>query len=67
MLTSRIKTNTNKSSEYYGEGSIKLSILHTRQLHQCRSLNSDIFRIHITNESQWHCGSPLKDSNHYVK
>ena len=46
---------------------MKLSIRHTRLRNQCRSLNSDIFRIHITNDSQWHCGSSFKDSNHYVK
>ena len=46
---------------------MKLSIRHTRLRNQCRSLNSDIFRIHITNDSQWHCGSSFIDSNHYVK
>ena len=66
MFQSRIKENAIKSPEYYGEGSRKLSILHARLRHQCRSLNSDIFRINITHDSQWQCGSPFKDSNHYI-
>jgi hypothetical protein len=29
-------------------------------------LNSDLFRINITNDSKWQCGSPFKDSIHYI-
>jgi len=47
---SRIKENTGKSPEYYGEGSRKLSILHARLRHQCSSLNSDLYRI---NNYKW--------------
>jgi len=63
---SRIKENTIKSPEYYGEGFRKLSILHARLRHQYSSLNSDIFRINITNDSKWQCGSPFEDSIHYI-
>ena len=63
---SRIKENTIKSPEYYGEGSKRLSILHDRLRHQCSSLNSNLFRINITNESKWLCGSPFEDSIHYI-
>jgi hypothetical protein len=66
MFTSRIKYNTNKSPEYYGEGSRKLSILHTRLSHQCSSLNSDLFRINITNDSKCKCGALFEDSIHYL-
>jgi hypothetical protein len=47
---SRIKEKTVKSPEYHGEGSRKLSILHARLRHQCSSLNSDLYRINITND-----------------
>ena len=55
-----------KSPAYYGEGSRKLSILYARLRHQCSSLNSDLFRIHITNDSKWQCGSRFEDSVHYI-
>ena len=58
--------HTIKSLAYYGEESRKLSILHARLRHQCSSLNSDIFRINITNDSKWQCGSPFEDSIHYI-
>jgi hypothetical protein len=31
----------------------KLSMLYARLRHQYRSLDSDVFRIHITNDSKW--------------
>ena len=49
FFKSRIKEKTVKSPEYYGEGSRKLSIRHARLRHQCSSLNSDLYRINITN------------------
>ena len=66
MFKSRIKSNTNKSPEFYREGSKKLSILHARLRHQCSSLNSDLFRINITNDSKWQCGSLFGDPIHYI-
>ena len=54
---SRIKEKTVKSPEYYGEGSSKLSILHARLRHQCSSLNSDLYRINITNDPKCQCGA----------
>ena len=54
MLKSRIKSNTIKSSEYYGEWSRKLKMIHARLRHQCSSLNSDLFRIYITNDPKCH-------------
>jgi hypothetical protein len=66
MFKSTIKYNTIKSSEYYGELSRKLKILHARLRHQCSSLNSDSFRMHITNDSKWQCCSPFEDSIHYI-
>ena len=63
---SRIKEKTVKSPEYYGEGSRKLSILHARLRHQCSSLNSDLYRINITNDPKCQCGSPYEDSIHYL-
>ena len=50
-----------KSPEYYGEGSRKLSILHARLPHQCSSLNSDLYRINITNDPKCQCGAPYED------
>ena len=35
---------------------------HARLRNQCSSLNSDLFRINITNDSKWQCGSPFEDS-----
>jgi hypothetical protein len=29
-------------------------------------LNSDLFRINITNDSKWQCGSPFEDAIHYI-
>jgi hypothetical protein len=66
-VKSRIKEKTVKSPEYYGEGSRKLSILHARLRHQCSSLNSDLYRINITNDPKCQCGAPYKDSIHYLK
>lgn len=65
---SRIKENTIKSPEYYGEGSRNLSILHVhaRLRYQCSPLNSDIFLINSTNDSKWQCGSPFEDPIHYI-
>ena len=62
MFKSTIKSNTIKSPEYYGEWSRKLKTHHARLRHQCGSLNSDLFRINITNDSKWQCGSPFEDS-----
>jgi hypothetical protein len=50
----------------YGEGSRKLSILHARLRHQCNSLNSDLYRINITNDPKCQCGAPYEDSIHYL-
>ena len=47
---SRIKENTIKSSEYYGEGTRKLSMLHAKLRHQFSSMNYDLFRINFTND-----------------
>jgi hypothetical protein len=52
--------------EYCGEWSRKLKIHHARLRHQCSSLNSDLFRINITNDSKWQCGSPFEDSIQYI-
>jgi hypothetical protein len=57
MFKSRIKENTIKSPEYYGEGSRKLSIFHARLRHQCSSLNSDLYRINITSDPKFQCGT----------
>jgi len=66
MFKSMIKKNVIKSPEYYGEGSIELSILHARLRHQYSSMNSDLFHINITNVSKWQSGSPFEDSIHYI-
>jgi hypothetical protein len=60
-----LKKKTVKSLEYYGEGSRKLSILHARLRHQCSSLNSDLYRINITNDPQCQCSATFEDSAHY--
>ena len=51
---------------YYGEGLKKLSILHARLRHQCSSLNSDLYRINITNDPKCQCGAPFEDSINYL-
>jgi hypothetical protein len=48
---------TVNSPEYYGEGSRKQSILHARLRHQCSSLNSDLYRMNITNHPKCQCES----------
>jgi hypothetical protein len=58
--------NTTTSPEYYSEGSRKLSMLHSRLRHQCSSLNSDLYRINITNDPKCQCGAPYEDSIHYL-
>ena len=57
VLNLELKKKTVKSPEYYGEGSRKLSILHARLRHQCSSLNSDLYRINITNDLKCLCGA----------
>jgi len=49
MFKSRIEKNAIKSSEYYGEGSIELSILLARLRHQ---YSSDLLHLNITNDSK---------------
>ena len=66
LFKSRINEKTVKSPEYYGEGSRKQSILHARLRHQCSSLNSDLYRINITNDRKCQCGAPYEDSIHYL-
>jgi hypothetical protein len=51
---------------YYGERLKKLSILHARLRHQCSSLNSDLYRINITNDPKCQCGAPFEDSINYL-
>ena len=51
---------------HFSEGSRKLSILHARLRHQCSSLNSDLYRINITNDPKCQCGAPYEDSIHYL-
>jgi len=66
---SRIKENIVRFPQYYGvqyEGSRKLSILHARLRHQCSSLNSDLYRINITNDPKCQCGAPYEDSTYYL-
>ena len=64
---SRINKQTVKSRSIMpGEGSRKLSILHARLPHQCSSLNSDLYRINITNDPKCQCGAPFVDSTHYL-
>ena len=57
---SRIKENTIKSREFYGEGSIKLSMIHARPRHYCSSLNSDLFRIYTKHVLQMTQNANLK-------
>jgi hypothetical protein len=35
---------------YYGEGSRKFYILHSRLRHQCSSLNADLTKIHVVDD-----------------
>ena len=58
---SRIKESPIKSTEYYSEGSTNLSILYTRLRCQCRSLNSDLFHINITNDPKCQWGAAFAD------
>lgn len=61
----QIKTDIVKAPLYYGTGTRKLSILHTRLRHQCSSLNADLARIHVVNNPMCSCGSPYEDAIHY--
>ena len=63
---SRIDEKTVTSTEYYGEGSRKLCILHARLRHQFCSLNSDLYLLSITNDPNCQCGAPFEDSTHYI-
>ena len=67
VLNLELKKKTVRSLEYYGEGSRKLSILHARLRHQYSSLNSDLYRINITNDPKCQCGAPYEDSIHYLR
>jgi hypothetical protein len=66
VLNLELKKKLLNPPEYYGEGTRKLSILHARLRHQCSSLNSDLYRIYITNDHKCQCGAPYEDLIHYL-
>ena len=43
-----------------------LQNVHARLRHQCSSLNSDLYRINITNDPKCQYGAPYEDSIHYL-
>lgn len=65
LFKKRIKTESLKAPEYYGEGPRKLNILHTRLRYQCSSLNADLKRINVINDPKCSCGSPYEDAFHF--
>ena len=54
-----------KAPEYYGEGSRRLNILHTRLRYHCSSLNADLKRINVVTSPKCSCGSPCEDAYHF--
>ena len=50
---------------YYGEGSRKFNILHTRLRHQCSSLKADLTKIHVVDDPKFSCGSPIEDAIYF--
>ena len=63
---SRIRKRAVRSTECCGEGSRKLGMLHARLQHQCSSLNSDLYRINITDDPGYQSGAPCEDPIHYL-
>ena len=63
-----LKTNPNSSSVpgYFLVGDRKLNILHTRLRRKCSSLNSDLFRVNITNLPHCLCGNLNENAAHYL-
>jgi hypothetical protein len=49
-----------------GQKIVTGKIFHARLRNQCSSLNSDLFRINITNDSKGQCGSLSEDSIRYI-
>ena len=65
VFKKRMKGSCFKAPKYYGKGPRTLSILHTRLRHQCSSLNEDLSKINVINNTKCRCGYPYEDSFHF--
>ena len=50
---------------YYFIGNRNENIIHTKMRHRCSSLNADLFRANLINDSSCACGCPLEDAIHF--
>ena len=62
----KIKGKQFRPPVYYGAGSRKFSILHTRLRHQCSSLKADLIKIHVVDDPKCSCGLPIEDAIHFL-
>ena len=66
QFKSKMKGEQFRLPVYYGEGSRKFNILHTRLRHQCSSLKADLTKIHVVDDPKCSCGSPIEDAIHFL-
>ena len=62
----QIKGEQFRPPVYYGEGSRKFNILHTRLRHQCSSFKAGLTKIHVVDDPKCSYGSPIEDAIHYL-
>jgi hypothetical protein len=65
QFKSKMKGEQFRLPVYYGEGSRKFNILHTRLRHQCSSLKADLTKIHVVDDPKCSCGSPIEDAIYF--
>ncbi|PJE77717.1 hypothetical protein CI610_03355 [invertebrate metagenome] len=62
---SKIENNRDILPIYYLTGNRKLNVLHTRLRHVCSSLNYDLYRVNIINDTTCACGNECENVYHY--
>ena len=60
------KNHTIKLPKFYIAGCRILNIIHTRLRHRSKSLNADLFRVHLANDPGCICGCAFEDAIHYI-
>ena len=53
-------------ASFYNSGDRKTNIIHTKLRHRCSSLNADLYRVILENDSRCVCGHLFEDAIHFV-
>ena len=62
----KIKGEQFRPPIYYGEGSRKFNIFHTRLTHQCSSSKADLTKSIVVDDPKCSCGSLIEDAIHLL-